>query len=80
MCGLAGIFQYRTEAPPVNQAELLCIRESMVSRGPDGAGLWLAQDLGIGLPHRRLAIIDLSEDGAQPMLDAQTGNRIVFNG
>ena len=80
MCGLAGIFQYRAEAPPVNQAELLRIRESMVSRGPDGAGLWLAHDLGIGLAHRRLAIIDLSESGAQPMVDAQTGNRIVFNG
>ena len=80
MCGLAGIFQYRAEAPPVNQAELLRIRESMVSRGPDGAGLWLAQDLGIGLAHRRLAIIDLSEAGAQPMVDTQTGNRIVFNG
>ncbi|MEO7859758.1 MAG: asparagine synthase (glutamine-hydrolyzing) [Nitrospirales bacterium] len=80
MCGLAGIFQYRTEAPPVNQAELLCIRETMMSRGPDGAGLWLAPDRGIGLAHRRLAIIDLSEAGAQPMVDAQTGNRIVFNG
>ena len=80
MCGLAGMFQYRTEAPPVDRAELLSMRERMVSRGPDGAGLWLAQDLGIGLAHRRLAIIDLSEAGAQPMLDAQTGNRIVFNG
>jgi len=42
--------------------------------------LWLAHDLGIGLAHRRLAIIDFSEAGAQPMVDAQTGNRIVFNG
>lgn len=80
MCGLAGIFQYRTNAPPVNQAELLRIRESMVSRGPDGAGMWVARDHGIGLVHRRLAIIDLSETGAQPMVDTQTGNRIVFNG
>ena len=80
MCGLAGIFPYRTEAPPVNQAELLRICESMLSRGPDGAGLWLAHNLGIGLAHRRLAIIDLSEAGAQPMVDPQTGNRIVFNG
>ena len=80
MCGLAGIFQYRTEAPPVNQAELLRIRDIMVSRGPDGAGLWVGHDLCIGLAHRRLAIIDLSEAGAQPMVDAETGNRIVFNG
>jgi asparagine synthase (glutamine-hydrolysing) len=52
----------------------------MHSRGPDGVGLWIAENRKIALAHRRLAIIDLSDVGAQPMLDPGTGNRIVFNG
>ena len=39
MCGLAGIFAYRHDAPPVDREELLRIREAMINRGPDGAGL-----------------------------------------
>lgn len=80
MCGIAGIYAYRPESPPVNRDELLRIRERMVSRGPDGAGLWISPDNRVGLAHRRLAIIDLSESGAQPMLDPESGNQIVFNG
>ena len=80
MCGIAGIFSYHADAPPVDQAELLRIRERMVARGPDGAGLWVSDDQRVGLAHRRLAIIDLSPAGAQPMHDPETGNWIVFNG
>jgi asparagine synthase (glutamine-hydrolysing) len=80
MCGLAGIFAYAEQSPPVDRQELLHIRERMRSRGPDGAGFWISNDQRIGLAHRRLAIIDLSDDGAQPMLDPDTGNCIVFNG
>jgi len=80
MCGIAGIFTYRNEAPPVDREALLRVRDQMRSRGPDGAGLWIAADGRIGLAHRRLSIIDLSEAGAQPMLDPATGNQIVFNG
>ncbi len=80
MCGIAGIFAYAESAPSVNQKELLAIRERMIARGPDGAGLWLSPDGRMGLAHRRLAIIDLSDAGAQPMVDPQTGNQIVFNG
>jgi asparagine synthase (glutamine-hydrolysing) len=56
------------------------MRDRMACRGPDGAGLWVAEDGRVGLAHRRLAIIDLSEAGAQPMADPETGDRIVFNG
>jgi len=56
------------------------IREHMVARGPDGAGIWFSDDHRIGLAHRRLAIIELSPAGAQPMYDPVTGNWIVFNG
>lgn len=80
MCGIAGVYAYRSEAPPVDRAVLLRIRERLVNRGPDGAGLWIAPDQSVGLAHRRLAIIDLSDAGAQPMYDAETGNQIVFNG
>jgi asparagine synthase (glutamine-hydrolysing) len=80
MCGIAGIYAYRDSAPPVDQAELLRIREEMYARGPDGAGLWFSENLKIGFAHRRLAIIDVSPAGAQPMHDPETGNWIVFNG
>lgn len=80
MCGIAAIFAYNDNAPPVDEAELLRIRERMITRGPDGAGLWLSDNRRVGLAHRRLSIIDLSDAGAQPMVDPDTGNVIVFNG
>lgn len=80
MCGLAAIFSYTSSAPPVDQAELLRIRESMINRGPDGAGLWVSDDKRTGLAHRRLAIIDLSDAGAQPMFTPDGTLSIVFNG
>jgi asparagine synthase (glutamine-hydrolysing) len=67
-------------APPVDREELLRTRDAMASRGPDGHGLWLSPDAGIGLAHRRLAIIDLSAAGAQPMSHADGRLHIVFNG
>ena len=80
MCGIAGIISYSKDAPPVDREELLRIRERMFSRGPDGEGLWIRGDGRIGLANRRLAIIDLSPSGSQPMIDSETGNVIVFNG
>jgi asparagine synthase (glutamine-hydrolysing) len=56
------------------------MREAMLARGPDGAGLWQSPDGRIGLAHRRLSIIDLSDAGAQPMASADGGLRITFNG
>lgn len=52
--------------------------DALAPRGPDGAGERVAG--GVGLVHRRLAIIDLSERGAQPMHDPDTGLSVVFNG
>ena len=80
MCGIAGTHAYHLAAPAVDRAELLRVREHMRARGPDGAGLWVADDQRVGLAHRRLAIIELSDAGAQPMLDPETGNQISFNG
>ena len=80
MCGIAGVFAYREYAPPVDEAELLCIREHMLKRGPDGAGLWVSEDRRVGLAHRRLAIIDLSQSAAQPMATADGRLHVTFNG
>ena len=80
MCGIAGIFGYADNSPPVDREELLRIREAMIKRGPDGAGLWISPDRRVGLAHRRLAIIDLSEAGAQPMATADGCLQITFNG
>ena len=52
----------------------------MATRGPDGTGAWLSPDGDIGLGHRRLAIIDLSPTGKQPMSRADGRYQIVFNG
>ena len=80
MCGVAGIFAYRDIAPLVNRGELLRIREQMAARGPDGADLWISEDEKVGLAHRRLAIIDLSVAGTQPM-EIESGRfRIAYNG
>lgn len=80
MCGIAGIFAYAQSAPPVDQEELLRVRDAMRLRGPDGAGLWISPDSRVGLAHRRLSIIDLSPTGAQPMSTADGRYHITFNG
>ena len=79
MCGIAVIFSYG-DGPPVSENELLKIRDRMISRGPDGAGLWVSQDRKIGLAHRRLSLVDLSDAGSQPMFDDTGTFGIVFNG
>lgn len=80
MCGLAGIFSYSSDAPSVDHGALLRMQESMSFRGPDGQGLWLSSGGRVGFTHRRLAIIDLSESGAQPMASVDGKLQVVFNG
>jgi asparagine synthase (glutamine-hydrolysing) len=80
MCGLNGILRLTESAPAVDREELVRTRDAMASRGPDGAGEWIAADGRIGLGHRRLAILDLSPAGAQPMASRDGRFRIVFNG
>src|SRR5262249_8230304 len=62
------------------EGELTAIRDHMTSRGPDGAGNWFDEKRRVGLGHRRLSIIDLSQGGAQPMLWKERKLAIVFNG
>ncbi len=80
MCGIAAIFAFDPRAGRVSRDELRAIRDAMAPRGPDGAGEWLSPDGRVGLAHRRLSIIDLSDAAAQPML-ASDGERVIaFNG
>jgi asparagine synthase (glutamine-hydrolysing) len=78
MCGINAIYAYGDGAAPVDPEELLATRECMSARGPDAAGVWISPDGRAGLGHRRLAIIDLSPGGAQPMQRRELV--IVFNG
>jgi asparagine synthase (glutamine-hydrolysing) len=79
MCGVAGIFSYATSRL-VREDWLVAMREAMVHRGPDGAGLWIAPDSRVGLAHRRLAIVDLSDAGRQPMSNEDNSVWVTFNG
>lgn len=80
MCGLVAVYSYRVGGHLVSPGELLKMREAMISRGPDGAGLWVDESSKVGLAHRRLAILDLTENGSQPMATPDGRLRIVFNG
>ena len=79
MCGIAGIFSYANDHP-IDVAELERIEQAMIARGPDGRGIWQSDHGRIGLAHRRLAIIDPTPSGAQPMHDSQRGLTITYNG
>jgi asparagine synthase (glutamine-hydrolysing) len=76
VCGIVGIAQ--EAGTRVDREILVRMRDSMRHRGPDGAGLEL--DDGIGLGHRRLAILDLSEAGRQPMSNEDGSVWLVANG
>jgi asparagine synthase (glutamine-hydrolysing) len=80
MCGITAIFAYRPAASAVDAVELEAITERMRSRGPDAGGTWISPDGRVGLGNRRLAIIDLSDEGTQPMWDVERELVIVFNG
>ena len=77
MCGIVGSIRFHGV---VDVALLERQRDTLTHRGPDSAGLWCADDGRVGFGHRRLAIIDRSSGGHQPMVDPETGNVLTFNG
>src|SRR5688572_14457509 len=77
MCGIAGRFNYRSGAP-VDPRVVRGMCDLLAHRGPDGDGVWT--DGAIGMGHRRLAIIDLSPAGRQPMTTVDGNLTISFNG
>src|SRR5258708_31926657 len=80
MCGIAAVFSYGSAAPAVDRTEIEAITERMRPRGPDAGGTWISSDSRLALGARRLAIIDLSDEGPQPMTDVDGELRIVFKG
>ena len=80
MCGITAIFTYRPSARSFPRPELDSITERMRPRGPDSGATWTSPDGRVGLGSRRLAIIDPTPDGAQPMFSTEGDLAIVFNG
>lgn len=76
MCGITGMLIRR----PIDRTALAAMTAQLVHRGPDADGLWVDDRAGVGLGHRRLSIVDLSEAGAQPMMSDCERFIIVFNG
>ncbi len=75
MCGIAGMV--RLDGSPIDSYALERLTDALAHRGPDGRGTHVAGNVGLG--HRRLAILDLSESAAQPMV-GPGGCTLVFNG
>jgi asparagine synthase (glutamine-hydrolysing) len=76
MCGATGEVRLDGRTPDV--AAVSAMAQAMARRGPDAAGVWSQGRVALG--HRRLKIIDLSEAGAQPMVDSDLGLAVVWNG
>ena len=76
MCGIVGIFNLNNQT--VNRSVLESMSNKIAHRGPDGEGYFLKEN--IGLAHKRLAILDTSNNGAQPMSSRSQKWTIVFNG
>lgn len=76
MCGISGIIRKQNVA--VDREEILKMNDVMRHRGPDSEGIYVDHNIGLG--HRRLSIVDLSERGSQPMISDDKRFVLVFNG
>lgn len=80
MCGIAGIIEYSAAEPSIHQALLKKMSDVIAHRGPDDEGHWISPERRVGFAFRRLAIIDLSANGHQPMTTPDGRFTIIFNG
>ena len=80
MCGIAGIWRFAGAAADDLAAQSRAMTDAIAYRGPDGDGHWTDPAIGIALGHRRLAIIDLSPTGLQPMQSHDGRIVITYNG
>jgi asparagine synthase (glutamine-hydrolysing) len=76
MCGIIGVLRF--DGRPVDEENLKAMRDTMFYRGPDDSGLYVNGAVGLG--HRRLSIVDLTEAGHQPMANEDGTVWLVFNG
>ena len=80
MCGIAGLWLPSPSPATRLQVCAEAMAHALAHRGPDGSGVWCELQAGLALAHRRLAILDLSPAGQQPMASATGRYQIVFNG
>ncbi len=80
MCGLAGVFSRNNRSSDELQGIVSRMTAAIVHRGPDDNGVWIDAAAGVALGFRRLAILDLSAQGHQPMQSANGRFMLVFNG
>jgi asparagine synthase (glutamine-hydrolysing) len=80
MCGICGIYEYGANEPAITADLIVRMRDTMIHRGPDDAGVHVSEDRRIGLGNRRLAIVDLSPAGRNPMSNEDGRVWITFNG
>jgi len=77
VCGIVGI---ANRMGPIDVPALETARDALAHRGPDDKGIWLSDSRQIGLAHRRLSVIDLSDNAHQPMLNSDKSVALIFNG
>ena len=79
MCGIAGVLSLKGDPIPGIEKRLGLMSELIAHRGPDDHGCWFEKKQKLGFVHRRLAVIDLSENAHQPMV-GQNKTVITYNG
>lgn len=80
MCGICGYIKREASAADPTVEMLTRMNDAMIRRGPDGGRVWLDPKGRVGLGHRRLSIIDLSDAATQPMANEDGSIMVVFNG
>lgn len=81
MCGITGFWNlFQQESAEQIGQTIQRMTDRLTHRGPDDGGIWIDAAAGIALGHRRLAIVDLSQEGHQPMVSGDGRYVIVFNG
>lgn len=80
MCGITGFVNISRSFNYNHRDILLKMSDTLNHRGPDDSGIWLDKEKGVGLGHRRLAILDLSSEGHQPMVSHCGRYVMVYNG
>ena len=76
MCGIAGLLKFKGDA----RANIQKMNDRMLHRGPDDGGIFVSEDGKVALGHRRLSIVDLSKNGAQPFVSHSGRSIMVYNG
>jgi asparagine synthase (glutamine-hydrolysing) len=80
MCGIVGYLRLGEAIAPVSDNLINEMSDTIIHRGPDGGGVWQDVKRGIALGHRRLAILDTTDAGHQPMMSQSQRFTVVFNG